>query len=53
MLLIAFVVLLVLWILGFTVMHVASFAIHLLLIAALVALVAHFVRPRSTPPTGV
>ena len=49
MLLVAFVILLVLWVLGFTVMHVASFAIHLLLIAALIALIAHFVRPHSTP----
>jgi uncharacterized protein DUF5670 len=49
MLLIAFVVLLVLWILGFTVMHVASFAIHLLLIAAVIALIAHFAWPHSTP----
>ena len=50
MLLAAFVILLVLWVLGFTVMHVASFAIHLLLIAAAIALIAHFVRPHSTPP---
>ena len=49
MLLIAFVILLVLWILGFTVMHIASFAIHLLLIAAVIALIAHFVRAHSTP----
>jgi len=49
MLLIAFVVLLVLWILGFTVMHIASFAVHLLLIAAVIALIVHFVRPHSTP----
>jgi multisubunit Na+/H+ antiporter MnhE subunit len=41
-----FVILLVLWILGFTAMHVASFAIHLLLIGAIVALIVHFVRPR-------
>ena len=49
MLIAAFIILLVLWLLGFTVMHVASFAIHLLLIAAIIALIAHFVRPHSTP----
>jgi hypothetical protein len=32
------------WIFGFTVFHVAHFAIHILLILALVAIVLHFVR---------
>jgi hypothetical protein len=39
------------WVFGFTVFHVANFAIHILLLLALVALVVHFVRPigpRST-----
>lgn len=44
MLLLLAVILGVAWILGFGVYHVASFAIHLLLIVALVAVVMHFVR---------
>jgi Family of unknown function (DUF5670) len=39
-----FLVLLVAWIMGFTVFHVAGGLIHLLLIVALVSLVMHFVR---------
>ncbi|MCA1664445.1 MAG: lmo0937 family membrane protein [Myxococcales bacterium] len=34
------------WILGFGVFHVASFAIHVLVILALVSIVLHFVRGR-------
>jgi len=34
------------WILGFTVMHVSSFAIHLLILLAVVSAVAHFARGR-------
>ena len=45
----AFIVLLILWILGFSVMHVASFAIHILLLLAVVALIVHFVRPATRP----
>ena len=41
------VVLVVLWALGFVVFHVASFLIHLLLIAAVIAIVLHFVRGRG------
>jgi hypothetical protein len=44
------VLFLVAWILGFTVFHVASFAIHVLLIVALVSLVMHFVRGRRAGP---
>ncbi|HYG99720.1 MAG TPA: lmo0937 family membrane protein [Terriglobales bacterium] len=44
-----FFVLLVLWILGFTLFHVANALIHLLLIAAVVALVVHLVRGRRAP----
>lgn len=40
------VILAIAWILGFTVYHVASFAIHILLLAAVVSLVLHFVRGR-------
>lgn len=38
------VILAIAWILGFTVWNVASFAIHILLLAAVVSLVLHFVR---------
>ena len=42
-----FVVLLVLWLLGFFAFHVAGGLIHLLLIIAVIALVLHFFRGRS------
>jgi hypothetical protein len=42
-----FVILLILWILGFGVMHTAGFLVHLLLIAAIIALIVHFVRPHG------
>ncbi|HEY4183282.1 MAG TPA: DUF5670 family protein [Kofleriaceae bacterium] len=32
------------WVLGFTVFHVVSFGIHVLLLVAVVAAIAHFVR---------
>jgi hypothetical protein len=41
------IVLLCAWILGFGVFHVAGFLIHLLLIAAVIALILHFVRGTS------
>jgi len=45
---ILFVVLLVAWLLGWSVFHVASAMIHILLIFALIALVLHFIRgPRA------
>jgi Family of unknown function (DUF5670) len=44
MLLILFVVLVVAWLLGFFVMHVSSFLIHILLIAAVISIILHFVR---------
>ena len=47
MLITIFAILLVLWLLGFTVFHVASGLIHLLLILAVVSLVMHFVRGRG------
>ena len=34
------------WVLGFTVMHVSSFAIHLLIVLAVVSVVAHLFRGR-------
>jgi hypothetical protein len=42
-----FVVLLVLWLLGFFAFHVAGALIHLLLVIALISLVLHFFRGRS------
>ena len=45
---ILFVILLVGWILGFVVFHVSGGLIHLLLIVALISLVLHFVRGRSS-----
>ncbi len=42
-----FVVLLVAWIGGFTVFHVASGLIHILLLVALVSLAMHFVGGRT------
>jgi hypothetical protein len=35
------------WLLGLTVMKVSSFAIHLLILLAVVSLVAHFFRGRG------
>jgi hypothetical protein len=42
------IILAVAWILGFTVLHVSSVAIHLLIILALISVVAHVVRGRRT-----
>jgi hypothetical protein len=45
---ILFVVLLVAWLMGFTVFHVAGGLIHILLIFAVISLILHFVRgPRT------
>jgi hypothetical protein len=44
---ILFVVLLLAWILGFGVFHVAGAMIHILLVLAVIALVVHFVRGTS------
>jgi hypothetical protein len=46
MLMTIFAILLVMWLLGFTVFHVASGLIHLLLILAVISLVMHFMRGR-------
>ena len=35
------------WVFGFVVFHVASGAIHVLIIVAVIALVAHFVRGKA------
>jgi len=45
---ILFVVLLVAWIAGFTMFHVAGGLIHLLLVFAVISLVLHFVPGRRT-----
>jgi hypothetical protein len=50
MLIILAVLFLIAWLLGFGVFHVASFAIHVLLIVALVSIVMHFVRGRPAGP---
>jgi hypothetical protein len=35
------------WIFGFVVYHAASFAVHLLLLAAIISFIIHVVRGRS------
>ncbi len=45
---ILFVVLLIAWIMGFSVFHVAGGLIHLLLIFAVISLILHFVRGTRT-----
>jgi len=45
---ILFVVLLIAWIGGFTMFHVAGGLIHLLLVLAVISLVLHFVMGRRT-----
>ena len=42
--LILFVVLLLAWIFGFAVFHVAGAAMHILLVLAVISLIVHFVR---------
>jgi hypothetical protein len=44
---ILFIILLIAWLGGFTVFHVAGGLIHLLLVFALISLVLHFVMGRS------
>jgi hypothetical protein len=48
MFLILFIVLLAAWLLGFLAFHIAGGLIHLLLIVAVISLIVHFVRGRST-----
>ena len=43
MFLILAVVLIVLWLGGFFVMHVSSFAIHLLILFAIISIIMHFI----------
>lgn len=42
-----FVILLVMWLLGFLAFHIAGGLIHILLIVALISLVLHLFRGRS------
>jgi hypothetical protein len=42
-------ILAVAWLLGFTVFHVASGAIHVVLVIALVVAIVHFVQGRRAP----
>jgi hypothetical protein len=37
------------WLMGFTVFHVASGAIHILIVIALIVAVVHFVQGRRAP----
>jgi hypothetical protein len=46
MFLILAVVLVILWVGGFTVFHVSGFLIHLLLIFAIISVVMHFITGR-------
>lgn len=48
MFLVLFFILLVAWLLGFIAFHVASGLIHILLILAVISIIAHFFRGRST-----
>jgi hypothetical protein len=45
---ILFLVLLVAWLLGIGIFHVAGGFIHILLIVAVISLIVHFVRDRTT-----
>ena len=47
MLLTIAVILVILWLLGFTVFHVAGALIHLVLVIAVIVFVLHFLRGRS------
>ena len=44
------IILVVAWLLGFTLFHAAGFAIHLLLIAAIISVIVHFVSGGRTRP---
>jgi hypothetical protein len=48
MLLLLAIILALAWIAGFGVFHVASAAIHVLIVLALISVAAHFIRGKST-----
>jgi hypothetical protein len=50
MLLLLAIILAIAWLLGFTVFHVASSAIHILIILAVIGLIAHLLRGRTAAP---
>ncbi len=52
MLLALAIILAVAWLLGFSVFHVASAAIHLLIVLAVIALIVHFVQGRGIGGRG-
>ena len=49
MLLILAAIIAIAWLLGFTVFHVASGAIHILIVIALIVAIVHFVQGRRAP----
>jgi hypothetical protein len=49
MLLALAIIIAIAWLLGFSVFHVASSAIHILLVVAIVAAIVHFVQGRRAP----
>lgn len=48
MLIVLAVILGIAWVLGFTVFHVASAAIHVLVVLAIASVILHFVRGRAS-----
>ena len=48
MLILLAVILGIAWVLGFTVFHVASAAIHVLIVLAIASVIFHFVRGRAS-----
>lgn len=48
MLMMLAIILAIAWLLGFGVFHVASAALHILIILAVVAFIVHFVQGRGT-----
>jgi hypothetical protein len=48
MFLVLAIILAIAWLLGFTMFHAAGFAIHVLLIAAIISVIVHFVKGGST-----
>jgi len=50
MLLVLAILLAIAWLLGFTVFHVASAGIHILIAVAIIVAIVHFVTRRSAAP---
>jgi Family of unknown function (DUF5670) len=48
MLILLAIILGIAWVMGFTVFHVASGAIHLLIVLAIASVIFHFIRGRGT-----